>query len=138
MQRTVFLFDVDGVFVHPRGYKEALRATLNVLAERIGQPPIHLTDDETSVFEAVYLTNEWDSAAMVATALLIDILTAHPNLCRATLDETEAAVRASGVTVPRRDLSELARLCMVAHAPPNLPSATIAAVLRPLAPDCAQ
>lgn len=138
MQRTVFLFDVDGVLVHPRGYKEALRATLDVIAERMGQPPIRLTDDEISVFEAVHLTNEWDSAAMVATAMLIDVLTAHPDLCRATLDETEAAVRASGVTVPRRDLSVLARQCMTNHAPPTLPSTTIAGVLRPQAPDCAQ
>src|SRR5438445_8189960 len=97
MQRTTFLFDVDGVLVHPRGYKEALRATLDLIAERMGQPPIHLTDDEISVFEAVHLTNEWDSSAMAASALLVDVLNARPDLCRDTLDATIAAIHDAGV-----------------------------------------
>src|SRR5262245_33703169 len=115
MQRTILLFDVDGVLVHPGGYKEALRATLNEVAHQFGQLPIDLTDDEMSVFEAVHLTNEWDSAAMVAASLVIDALAIQPDLCTGKLEGTITAIRAAGISIPRRDLRELARECMAAH-----------------------
>src|SRR5688572_32973578 len=114
--RTVLLFDVDGVLIHPRGYKEALRATLDRIAGMMGQPPIAITDDEMSVFESLHLTNEWDSAAMVTAALLIDVLNTQPDLCRETLDATLEAIRVAGISVPRRDLTALARECMGAHS----------------------
>jgi hypothetical protein len=129
--RTVLLFDVDGVLIHPRGYKEALRATLDRIAKMMGQPPVAITDDEMNVFESLHLTNEWDSAAMVAAALLIDVLNAQPDLCHETLDGTLQAIREAGVRVPRRDLSALARECMGAHSHGMLPSQTIHAILRP-------
>jgi hypothetical protein len=128
--RTVLLFDVDGVLIHPRGYKEALRATLDRIAEMMGQPPIAISDDEMSVFESLHLTNEWDSAAMVTAALLIDVLNAQPDVCRETLDETLQAIREAGISVPRRDLSALARECMGAHQHDVLPSQTVHAILR--------
>lgn len=79
-QRTLLLLDVDGVLVHPLGYRDALRATVDHFAGRMGQTVVDITDDEIAVFEACGITNEWDSGAICVSALLLAVLGQQPDL----------------------------------------------------------
>lgn len=106
---TLLLLDVDGVLVHPAGYKDALRATVDHFAAQMGQPALALTYDEIAVFEACGITNEWDSGAICISALLLAALGQRPDLRRATFDDTLAAIRSAGITLTCPDFAEAAR-----------------------------
>jgi len=97
--RTLILFDVDGVLVHPVGYKKALHDTLDYFAAQMGLGGLGLDDHEIGVFEACGITNEWDSGALCLSTILLAALSERPDLRRATLDETLAAVRAAGLRI---------------------------------------
>ena len=114
--RTLLLLDVDGVLVHPVGYKEALRATVDYFAAQMGQPSVRLSYDEIAVFEACGLTNEWDSVAMCVSELLLAALERRPELRRETLHATFAAIRAAGLRLPRPDFTAPARAIARAQA----------------------
>ena len=120
--RTVLLFDVDGVLLHPRGYKQALIASLDVFAERMSLPPTNITMDEIAIFESVSLTNEWDSMALCAGALLINALAVQPDALRDTVAETQAVLATHNLDLPRPDFTELARRVMADHDPAVMPS----------------
>ncbi|MEW6578285.1 MAG: hypothetical protein AB1435_03725 [Chloroflexota bacterium] len=107
--RTLILLDVDGVLVHPVGYKTALRTLVNRLAARMGQPPLGPTEDEIAVFEACGLTNEWDSGAMCVSALLLAALERAPALRRDTLEAAFDAIGAAGIALDRPDFIAEAR-----------------------------
>lgn len=106
---TLVLLDVDGVLVHPVGYKSALRATVDHIADLMGWAPLGPTPDEIAVFEACGMTNEWSSGAVCAGALLLAALDHDPGLRRASLDETLAAIRAAKLTLNRPDFVAVAR-----------------------------
>lgn len=106
---SLLLFDVDGVLVHPVGYKVALRATVSHFLGLMGLPDYAPDEDEIAIFEACGITNEWDSGAICVAALLTDALAADPALRRATLDETLAAIRDARLTLQRPDYAALAR-----------------------------
>lgn len=120
--RTLVLLDVDGVLVHPVGYKDALRATIDIIAAQMGLAIPPITDDEIAVFEACGITNEWDSGAMCASALLLSALAMRPDLHRATLTDTFAAIRAAGLTLPRPDFTIEARALAASHADGHHPA----------------
>ncbi len=111
--RTLILLDVDGVLVHPVGYKTALRALVEHFARRMGLALPGPTDDEIAVFEACGLTNEWDSGAMCVSALLLAALEHAPSALRSTLEATFDAIRAAAPAVPRPDFTAEAR--QIAH-----------------------
>ena len=73
-QRTLILLDVDGVLIHPVGYKVALRDTVDYFAAAMGLPEINIDENEIAIFEACGITNEWDSGAMCVSALLLAAL----------------------------------------------------------------
>jgi hypothetical protein len=106
--KTLFLFDIDGVLIHPRGYKEALRAALDYFAVQLGQRPLDLTYDEIAVFEACGITNEWDSLPMCVSAMMIDILKQQPDLLKSDYASTAAAIREKEIHIQRPDFSKLA------------------------------
>ncbi|NDJ74893.1 MAG: hypothetical protein GYB65_01425 [Chloroflexi bacterium] len=107
--RHLILLDVDGVLVHPAGYKAALCATVDHFAAQMGLPPVELSHDEIAVFEACGITNEWDSGAMCASALLLAALEHNPTLRRPSLSATLSALRAATASVPRPDFMAMAR-----------------------------
>jgi hypothetical protein len=107
--RTLLLFDIDGVLIHPQGYKESLRATVDYFAAQMGQSPVGLTYEENAFFEACGMTNEWISGPMVVAAMLVDAVSQRPDLARPTLDETLAAIRESGICIRRPELIGLSR-----------------------------
>ncbi len=115
--RNILLFDVDGVLIHPEGYKVALRRTIDYFATLMGRPLIHFTDDEISIFEACGLTNEWDSAAFAVGMMLTQTLAEHPNLQADTLEGTFANIRQSTNTYSRPDFVSHVR--QVAARNPN-------------------
>jgi hypothetical protein len=73
MVATVFLFDIDGVLVQPRGYRAAVRAAVRFLAGQMG-----LGDDEQIIpdehilglFESQGITSEWDMVPICLAVLL--------------------------------------------------------------------
>lgn len=110
---SLLLFDVDGVLIHPAGYKAAIRATVSHFAARMGLPDalaVYAPDEhEIAVFEACGITNEWDSGAICVGALLDAALEADPALARPTLDATLAAIHAARPALDRPDYAALAR-----------------------------
>ncbi len=105
----LILFDIDGVLVHPMGYKAALRATVDRFAALMGQPAPGVTVDEIAVLEACGITNEWDSGAVCVSEILLAALDQRPALRRDTLEDTFAAIRAADLTLPRPDFVQAAR-----------------------------
>ena len=84
---TLFLFDVDGVLIHPKGYKEALRDSLDHIAALMGQKSQNLTYEEIGVFESCGLTNEWDSLGLCTGLLLTTLLNQHSDSISQTLEK---------------------------------------------------
>ena len=66
----IFLFDMDGVLLEPRGYHEALIETVAVVGRALGFRELAITKADIEVFEASGVTSEWDSTA-ICTALLM-------------------------------------------------------------------
>ncbi len=127
--RTLILFDVDGVLLHPVGYKEAMRATVNHFAAQMGQPGMAVTDDEIAVFEACGITNEWDSSAICVSTILLAALREGPDLRRDTLDGTLAAVAAAKLRLARPAYSAVARSIIYDHSDGKVPASLYLAVL---------
>jgi hypothetical protein len=130
VERTLLLLDVDGVLVHPLGYKDALRALVDHFAAQMGQPPTGPTHDEIAVFEASGLTNEWDSGALCVAALLLTALNARPDLHRASLTDTLAAISAAGLALTRPNFTGLAREVHRRSTDGQLPAPIALALLR--------
>jgi hypothetical protein len=76
--QTIFLFDIDGVLVEPRGYRAAVQAALQYFTRQMGLPPTHLPgEEEISLFEASRITSEWDMVPLALAALLDALLEAN-------------------------------------------------------------
>jgi hypothetical protein len=137
MTTTLLLLDVDSVLIDPQGYRVALRSTIDHFAQAMGQPPVDLTLEENTFFEACGITSEWDSAPMCVGALLAEALRLKPDLARPSVIETLAAIREAGGVVPRPDLVAVAR-AVFAATPEGAPStATIWRLLQERTPEAA-
>lgn len=130
MTLTICLFDVDGVLIYPRGYKEALRATVDHIACQMGLPDMAPTYEDIAVFEASGITNEWDSAPMCVGALLADALGRFPALGRPTLEGTLEAIRATQISPARPDYQAWARRVLTAIPDGEQPTYTILSLLQ--------
>jgi beta-phosphoglucomutase-like phosphatase (HAD superfamily) len=122
-QRTLLLFDVDGVLIHPVGYKMAMRALVDHFAARMGQSSMGPDDDEIAFFEACGFTNEWDSGAVCVSAILLAALDQQPDLRRGTLSNTFDAIRAARISVARPDFAGIIADIYQQHAEGHLPAA---------------
>lgn len=71
MTSKYILFDMDGVLLQPGGYHQALKATVRRIGIALGVPAVDLSDDQIAHFEALSVTNEWDSAAICAALTLL-------------------------------------------------------------------
>lgn len=129
--RTLILLDVDGVLVHPVGYKKALRDTVDHFTDQMGLTPLALTDDEIAIFEACGITNEWDSGAMCVSLLLADALSQRPELRGDTLEGTFAAIRSGRPGgYPRADIAGMARAVNERHVDGRVPAAVFLDMMR--------
>ena len=69
----LILFDMDGVLLEPGGYHQALRDSVRRIGQAIGAPNTDLTEEQIARFEALNITNEWDSVAICAALTLCHI-----------------------------------------------------------------
>lgn len=73
MSKKFILFDMDGVLLEPRGYYEALVASVERIGKALGAPNTTITSNQIARFEVLNITNEWDSLAICAALTLIHV-----------------------------------------------------------------
>jgi len=71
--RTLFLFDMDGVLLTPMGYHTSLRTSVRRIGLALGAPNTELHHEEIAKFEALGVTNEWDSLAICTAVVLLHL-----------------------------------------------------------------
>lgn len=79
-QKTILLFDLDGVLVHPRGYQRALSDTVGLIGAALGYVDVQLPAQLIDRIEAVGLTSEWDSSAVCVALMLTHAWPTFPEL----------------------------------------------------------
>jgi hypothetical protein len=79
MTKKFILFDMDGVLLKPGGYHQALKATVRRIGKSLGVLSARLSDDQIAHFEALSVTNEWDSAAISAALILLRAWKVNPD-----------------------------------------------------------
>ncbi|MGB7538453.1 MAG: hypothetical protein WBM17_07925 [Anaerolineales bacterium] len=77
---NLWLFDLDGVLIHPGGYREALRRTVAHFSRAAGYPERHLDESTIEAFEAQGITCEWDIAGICLMADFFTMWKANPTL----------------------------------------------------------
>jgi hypothetical protein len=77
---NLWLFDLDGVLIHPGGYREALRRTVAHFSHQMGNPERELPESAIEAFEAQGITCEWDIAGICAATDAFAIWCANPDL----------------------------------------------------------
>jgi hypothetical protein len=80
MLKTILLFDMDGVLLHPRGYHTALQKSVAWIGAALGAPNTTVSADQIARFEAMGVTNEWDSLAICAALTLLHIWPIDPTI----------------------------------------------------------
>ena len=60
MTHNIYLFDIDGVLVKPRGYRESVKATLQYFYRQMDLLDKMPADDMPVLFESIGITSEWD------------------------------------------------------------------------------
>lgn len=78
--KKVILLDIDGVLVHPGGYRAALHATLNHFASLMGLSHFDFPEEKLSELEKRGIFSEWDMVPLLLATLWNDILSHRPNL----------------------------------------------------------
>ena len=76
----VFLLDMDGVLVEPRGYRHAIQATLNFFTEKMGVGDLYPGEEAIARFESINMTNEWDILPILLAAILDGLVEQAPGL----------------------------------------------------------
>jgi phosphoglycolate phosphatase-like HAD superfamily hydrolase len=95
---NIWLFDLDGVLVHPGGYREALRRTVAQFSRRAGYSDAPLAESVIEAFEAHGITCEWDIVGICLMAEVLDAWRADPSLrLPADLDGCLETIRESAV-----------------------------------------
>ncbi|HPH94275.1 MAG TPA: hypothetical protein PKW33_00260 [Anaerolineaceae bacterium] len=92
--RTIFLFDLDGVLLRSRGYREAIRETCQIFTRSWGLGALHPEESTVVLLESLGITSEWDIVPLYLAEVLESWLEAHPG---ATL-EPDWTVAGSAVT----------------------------------------
>lgn len=94
---NIWLFDLDGVLIHPGGYRAALKKTTEYFSRLFGLATEPLSDSDIDIFESFGITSEWDSSAICAAAQLFRIWQAESGLPPAPdADDTTDFPRTSG------------------------------------------
>jgi hypothetical protein len=78
MLKTILLFDMDGVLLRPGGYHTALQKSIASIGAALGAPNTTITADQIARFEALSVSNEWDSLAIGAALTLLHLWPIDP------------------------------------------------------------
>ncbi len=73
IKRQYFLFDMDGVLLDLIGYRKALQTSVNRIAVGLGAPHTFLSENQIAKFEALHVTNEWDTLAICTALVLVAV-----------------------------------------------------------------
>lgn len=71
MSKKVFIFDMDGVLLKPRGYHQALKDTVRLGAQALGFD-LTISDEEIAQFEGLGISSEWHSSAACMAMLVVN------------------------------------------------------------------
>jgi hypothetical protein len=74
----IVLLDIDGVLVHPGGYRAALRATMNHYFNLMGLASFDIPEEKLIELEKRGISSEWDMIPLLLASILVDILSDHP------------------------------------------------------------
>jgi len=106
--RRVFLFDLDGVLVEPRGYRAAIHATLEHFTRRMGLGDCYPGEEAIARFESISMTSEWDIVPTCLAAILDALLAEHPSLkLPDNLEDACAYLCQQNLPAPQVDLTSL-------------------------------
>ncbi|NJL92650.1 MAG: hypothetical protein HC915_02435 [Anaerolineae bacterium] len=129
--KTIVLLDVDGVLIHARGYRAAVRATFEHFTQRMGQGHLQAPDERAmSAFEAADIIFEWDSLALSLAAVLAQA----PDSWQDGLEDTLQAIQQAGVSLQQPDYAALAARTPRPTREDQKPSAAALGILFPDAP----
>jgi hypothetical protein len=107
---NLWLFDLDGVLIHPGGYREALRRTVSHFSRAAGLPGNPLAESTIEAFEAHGITCEWDIAGICLMADIFCLWRANPALhLPDDLEECLRALRTGKIARPAPDYAAWAR-----------------------------
>ena len=73
MTEEFLLFDMDGVLLMPGGYQQALKASIKRIGKALGAPQTEITSEQIAHFEALSITNEWDSLGICTALILVQV-----------------------------------------------------------------
>jgi len=73
LKSQYFLFDMDGVLLDSIGYRKALQTSVNRIAVGLGAPNTFLSENQIAKFEALHVTNEWDTLAICTALVLVAV-----------------------------------------------------------------
>ena len=73
MNKEFLLFDMDGVLLRPGGYQQALQASITRIGKALGAPATVITSGQIAHFEALSVTNEWDTLAICTALILLEV-----------------------------------------------------------------
>ncbi|MDP7346455.1 MAG: hypothetical protein QF690_05345, partial [Anaerolineales bacterium] len=123
MSTNVYLLDVDGVLLHPGGYREALNRTINHFSQAMGWGDCAPEDATALVFEANGIINEWDMSAICLAALFGAAWQHDPGLqLPRSVPAALALVRGRGVPPQRVDFAQTARNVAAEMRPGEYPA----------------
>lgn len=80
MNHQFLLFDMDGVLLRPRGYHHSLQTSVQRIGVALGAPNTELSENQIARFEALDVTNEWDSLAISTALILIHLWEDNPDV----------------------------------------------------------
>lgn len=99
MSQSIILFDMDGVLLEQNGYHRALIAAVRRIGAALGAPNAAITENEIERFEAMSVTNEWDSQSII-TALILIQLWQQDGSIRYDSDEPRPALTEEAPDIP--------------------------------------
>lgn len=120
---NIFLFDLDGVVIHPGGYRAAFKSTVRRIARGLGFDSRSCAiDDETiEAFESCGITSEWDSTPICLAALVLEAWRTGQEVdLPSDFDWTLTGSLAPGRAVDPPDFRALARRVAQARRPDEL------------------
>jgi phosphoglycolate phosphatase-like HAD superfamily hydrolase len=107
---NLWLFDLDGVLIHPGGYREALRRTVAHFSQAAGYAQRRLAEPTIEAFEAQGVTCEWDIAGICLAADIFTLWRANPALpLPADLDACLETLHSADLARPEPDYANWAR-----------------------------
>lgn len=74
----LILFDMDGVLLNAQGYHKSLQRSVEMAGHALGVPNTKISEDQIAKFEALNVTNEWDSIAICAALILLHVWNDDP------------------------------------------------------------